>query len=76
MNKAERAKHLLMDDFFRDEIASLKVMCVEQITNSRHDEIDVREAAYQMHRAIDTVLNHFQSIADQKLIDEKRWKIF
>jgi len=65
-----------MDDFFRDEIASLKLMCVQQITNSMHDEIDVREAAYQMHKAIDTVFNHFKSIADQKLIDEKRWKIF
>jgi len=76
MNKADRASNLLMDDFFMDEIASLKVMCIQQITNSMHDDIDARESAYQMHRAIDAVLNHFKSIADQKLIDEKRWKIF
>ena len=76
MNKAERAKHLLIDDFFQEQIALIKKSCMDQIVNSRPEDIDLRESAYQLNRAIDAVVNHFQSIADQKMIDEKRWKIF
>lgn len=76
MNKAERAQYLITDDFFKEQIASLKKSCIEQIVNSRFDDFETREAAYQMIRGIDAVVNHFSSIADQKQIDEKRWKIF
>lgn len=76
MNKAERAQYLITDDFFKEQIAILKKSCIEQIVNSRFEDIETREAAYQMIRGIDAVVNHFSSIADQKQIDEKRWKIF
>lgn len=76
MNKAERAKHLLMDDFFQEQIALIKNSCMDEIVNSRPEDIDLREAAYQLNRAVDSIVNHFQAIADQKLIDEKKWKIF
>ncbi len=76
MNKADRAKHLLMDDFFQEQIALIKSSCMAEIVNSRPEDIDLREAAYQLNRAVDSIVNHFQSIADQKLIDEKKWKIF
>ena len=76
MKKAERAQYLITDDFFKEQIAILKKSCIEQIVNSRFEDIETREAAYQMIRGIDAVVNHFSSIADQKQIDEKRWKIF
>lgn len=76
MNKAERAQYLVTDDFFKEQIAILKKSCIDQIVNSRPEDIDLREEAYQLNRAIDAVVNHFQSIAAQKQIDEKRWKIF
>jgi len=76
MNKADRATHLVTDDFFKDEIAILKQSCIDLIVNSRFEDIDVRESSYQLIRGIDAVVNHFTSIADQKQIDEKRWKIF
>lgn len=76
MNKAERAQYLITDDFFKEQIASLKKSCIEQIVNSRFEDIETREAAYQMIRGIDAVVNHFTSIAAQRQIDEKKWKIF
>ena len=76
MNKADRAKHLLMDDFFQEQIALIKKSCMDDIVNSRPEDIDVREAAYQLNRAVDSIVNHFQSIADQKLLDERKWKVF
>lgn len=76
MNKAERANHLVNDDFFKDEIALLKKSCIDQIVNSRFEDIEVRESSYQLIRGIDAIVNHFTSIADQKQIDVKRWKIF
>jgi hypothetical protein len=76
MNKAERANHLVTDDFFKEHIAQLKQSCIDQIVNSRFEDIETREAAYQLIRGIDAVVNHFQSIAAQRQIDEKKWKIF
>jgi len=75
MNKAERANTLLMDDFFMGEIASIKCVCIDQITNSNQEDYEQREEAYRLYKAVDAVLNHFKSIAAEKQINEKRWKI-
>lgn len=76
MNQAERANHLVSDDFFKEQIAQLKKSCIDQIVNSSFQDIETREAAYQLIRGIDAVVNHFTSIAAQRQIDEKKWKIF
>lgn len=76
MNQAERANHLVSDDFFKEQIAQLKQSCIDQIVNSNFEDIETREAAYQLIRGIDAVVNHFTSIAAQRQIDEKKWKIF
>ncbi len=76
MNIAERANHLVTDEFFKEQIAVLKQSCIDMIVNSRFEDIEVRESSYQLIRGIDAVVNHFTSIADQRQIDEKRWKIF
>jgi hypothetical protein len=76
MNQAERANHLVSDDFFKEQIAVLKKSCIEQIVNSNFEDIETREAAYHLIRGIDAVVNHFTSIAAQRQIDEKKWKIF
>jgi hypothetical protein len=75
MDKAQAALNLLADDFFRDEINSLKEGCLQQFQNSRPDDYEVREAAYRKLQAIDEVVAHFESISAQKMIDSKRWKI-
>jgi hypothetical protein len=75
MSKADRAKHLLMDEFFMDEINAMKEECVLQIVNSRPDDYEQREDAYRSIRTINQIIARFESIAAQKEIDAKRWKI-
>jgi len=76
MNKAERAASLLRDEFFLEEIEKLKQMYVTQIVNSSAEDIDGREQAYRNYSTIEQIVSHFQSIADDAKINEKRWKIF
>lgn len=76
MNKADRALNLLRDDFFCNEIASLKQMYISTILNSHPDDVCGREDAYKMHNAIETIMAHFEAIADDKKVQESKWKIF
>lgn len=74
-SKAIRASNLLMDDFFQDEVQAMRKQCLDTIVNSRTDEYDEREQAYRQIKAIDEFVSHFESLAAQKTIDAKRWKI-
>jgi hypothetical protein len=76
MNKAERAANILRDDFFVEEIERLKQSYMDMIARSNPEDIDTREDAYKMHHSITKIMDHFQAIADDKLVEEKRWKIF
>lgn len=75
MDKPQLATNLLMDDFFMGEIEAIKKSCIEQFSNSRDDDYDVREDAYRRLKAVDSILSHFQAIAAGKQIEQKRWKI-
>lgn len=75
MDKASRASNLLMDDFFQEEVESMRKLCIEKIINSRADDYEEREQAYRQIKAIDEFVLHFESLASQKAIDAKRWKI-
>ena len=75
MDKAQAALNLLADDFFIGEINAIKQSCLEQFTNSRDDDYEVREDAYRRLKAVDSILSHFQAIADGKRMEQKRWKI-
>lgn len=76
MNRAERALSLLRDEFFVDEINALKKSYVDTILNSHPDDMIGREDAYRMHHAIEALMAHFESIADDKKVQESKWKIF
>ena len=76
MNRSERATSLLRDEFFMEEIERLKQLYVTMIARSNPEDIDTREDAYKMHHSITKIMDHFQAIADDKLVEEKRWKIF
>ena len=75
MDKALAAQHLLMDGLFIDEMNDMKAQCLQTIENSRPDQYDEREDAYRTLRVINQIISRFESIAAQKRIDEKRWKI-
>lgn len=75
MDKVSRAKNLLGDDFFKDEMEALKNVELERIVNSSPDEVELREIAYMRINALQSVVAHFQSMAATAEIEKKRWKI-
>lgn len=75
MDRPQLAKNLINDDFFKEELANLKQIEINVILNSLPEEVDKREIAYSRINAIQSVLTHFESIANTKLIEQKKWKI-
>ncbi len=75
MDKAQRAKNLLSDEFFVGEIEALKNVELSRIVNSQTYEVDVREFAYSRINALQSVLTHLESLAATSEINKKRWKI-
>lgn len=75
MDKSSRAENLLRDDFFQEEVEIMRKLCLDKIVNSRVDDYEEREQAYRQIKAIDEFVSHFESLASQKAIDAKRWKI-
>ena len=72
---AEWAKRLLEDDFFKKVIDDLKNQQISAILNTNSDGIDEREDAYRTIKTIDLIVGHLQSVAAEKQIREKKWKI-
>lgn len=71
----ERAANLMRDEEFTGELDKLSQSYLSLIVNSSEHDIDARENAYKMIRAISVIRTHFRSIADTKEIERKRWKI-
>lgn len=75
MNKSDRAKSLLNDEWFTGEIDSIRASLLGVITNSDETDIDIRERAYLKLRLLDEIMGHFSSIASEDQLVKKRWKI-
>jgi hypothetical protein len=75
MNKPDRARTLLGDEFFTGEIDSIKASLISVITNSSEHDIDTRERAYLKLRLLDEIIGHFSSIAAETELVKRRWKI-
>tara|TARA_B100000768_G_scaffold128028_1_gene118635 strand:+ start:2270 stop:2494 length:225 start_codon:yes stop_codon:yes gene_type:complete len=71
----EGIANIINDDSFKEAMDELKTMHIDMICNSEADETAVREIAYMRITTINEIMAHLQSIADQKKIDSKRWKI-
>jgi hypothetical protein len=71
----ERAANLMRDEEFVAELNKLHDLQIQTIVNSLEHDVDVRENAYRMIKALSVIRTHFQSIADTKEIERKRWKI-
>lgn len=76
MTRSEWANNLINDSHFREVFAELQQIQVNRIINSAERDIEEREAAYSKLSATQDVLAHIESMADQRKINEKRWKIF
>ncbi len=73
--KHEAIANILNDDSFKEAMDELKQMHLDMIINSDVDEKEAREICYLRITTINEIMSHLQSIADQKKIDSKRWKI-
>jgi hypothetical protein len=75
MNRAERAKVLLSDDFLMELVENQKLLYKNNIFNSNEDDVDLREKSLIKYRAIEELLSSIQAVADDKQIQAKKWKI-
>ncbi len=76
MTKSDWANNLINDEHFAAVFKELQEVQLNRIINSKEHDIQEREAAFTKLNAIQDVLAHIESMADQRKINEKRWKIF
>ena len=71
----ESIANILNDDSFKEAMDDLVKMHLDMLINSDVDDKTAREVCYLRITTINEIMSHLQSIADQKKIDSKRWKI-
>ena len=76
MNNAERAQAYLQDEFFLDVVQKQRELYISNIVNSTAEDVEGREMNYLKLRVLDEFIASIQTIADDKLIEKKRWKVF
>lgn len=75
MDKFQQAKHLLSDEFFQEIIKEYQQEQIDKFKYSSEFDFEQRESAYKKLLVVDEILGRIQSVASQKDIDKKRWKI-
>ena len=75
MQKSDWANNLLRDDYFIEMMEELRGAELAKFLNSDYNDIEMREQAYLRLRVLESIDNHIQGLADQKLIDQKKLKI-
>ena len=75
MNRTEWALNLLRDDYFIEMMEELRGVELAKFMNSDYNDAEIREQSYMRLRVLESIDNHIQGLADQKLINEKKIKI-
>ena len=75
MDKAQWASNLLREPIFQEMMENLRGNELNKIINSTYGELELREEAYIRLRVLDSIESHLESMAAQKMMDEKRIKI-
>jgi hypothetical protein len=76
MNKAERAKNYLMDEFFMELINAQKDLYKSYIFGSAEHDVEGREKALVKLKAIEEFEASLQSLVQQSEIDKRRIRFF
>lgn len=76
MNKVDRAKNLLIDEFFVELVEAQKEVYKSYIFGSPEHDVEGRERALVKLRTIEEFEASIRSIADQGEIEKKRIKVF
>ena len=75
MEKFQQAQLLLSDEFFQEIISDYRTEQIDRFKYSSEFDYEQRESAYKKLLVVDEILARIQSVASQKEIDKKRWKI-
>jgi hypothetical protein len=75
MIKSEAINNILRDDSFKEAMDDLIKMHLDMLINSDVDEERAREICYMRITTINEIMAHLQSIADDKKINDNKWKI-
>lgn len=75
MKKSDWATNLLRDDYFIEMMEELRGVELAKFLNSDYGDTELREQSYLRLRVLESIDNHIQGLADQKLIDQKKLKI-
>ena len=76
MNNAERAQAYLNDEFFLGVVEKQRELYISNIVNSSAEDVEGREMNYLKLRVLDEFIASLQSLADDKLVEKRRWKVF
>jgi len=76
MNRAERAKTYLTDEFFVELLQAQKDLYKSYVFNSPEHDVEGRERALVKLRAIEDFEASLRSILQQEEIDKRRFKVF
>jgi hypothetical protein len=75
MDKAQWATNLLKEPMFQEMMEELRGNELNKFVNSNCGELELREEAYMRLRVLESIETHLESMAAQKMMDEKRIKI-
>ena len=75
MIKSEAIKNILQDDSFTEALDQLIKTHLDMLINSDVDDKLAREICYMRITTINEIMAHLQSIADDKKINDNKWKI-
>ena len=76
MNESERAQAFLTDEFFMGVVEKQRLLYISNILDSRDEDADVRERERLKLKGLEEFMASLKSMAMQKEIDKKRWKVF
>ena len=75
MVKSEAIRNILNDDSFKEALNDLVKTHLDMLINSDVDDKLAREICYMRITTINEIMAHLQSIADDKKINDNKWKI-
>jgi hypothetical protein len=75
LDRPVRAQHLLSDEFFQEIINSYQQEQIDRFKNSSEFDFELRESAYRNLMVLEEIIGRIKSVAAQKEIEKKRWKI-
>ena len=75
MIQSEAIKNIISDDSWIEAMQDLIKLNMDIIANSDVEDKEIREIAYMKVKVINEIMAHLQSIADDKKINDNKWKI-